>query len=241
MTADELEPQLATYAGFAARVEAAPGFWRNAGGGIGVLAILLFLGSLAQGHPRSGLYLLAAAAVPAVVLVLLGVRTERRTLRPLHAAYLARGRLAPQVPTGLVLDLGGDATTVRLDAGLSGGRRERWAPIVLVGAPGQPPGVLGPAAAATVQPLVGAAFEDRFEVTQRVRSELPPWGSGDAARVFAVPEGTLLAEQTGRSPFVVVISPDHRSHRVRPRLYAVRAPLSARSARRTRRAAAAAR
>ena len=52
MTVDELQPELATYEGFRARVEAAPGFWRQVGAGLGILGILLLLGSLVDGHLR---------------------------------------------------------------------------------------------------------------------------------------------------------------------------------------------
>lgn len=241
MTVDELEPELATYEGFAARVEAAPGRWRQVGAGFVLLGIMLLLGSLVDGRGRYGLVALAVCGLPGVALTVLGGVTERRTLRFLHAAYLERGWLAMQVPTGLVLDLGGDSTIVRRAWVDARGGRERGNPVVLVSAPGQAPEVLEEAAVATVESLADLPLLEASAVTQRIQAVLPPWGGGDATRVFAVPDGTLLAERTGRSPFVVVVPPAHRSRKSRPRCYAVKEPLSARSARRRRPAAAAAR
>lgn len=222
MTIEDLAAELATYQGFRAHVEPRSGFLRNAGAGIGVLGLLLFAGAWASQDLETALGVLAGCAAVAIALLLLGGVRERSTLRPLHAAYLSRGWLATQVPTGLVLDNSGDgAAVVRRDSLLEHGRPDAWPAIVLIHGRGQSAEALEAAATASRTELDALDWSSRIEITHRVRQELVG-GDGDASRVFPVPAGTLLAERVGSSPYVVVVPAERRSRRAR--CYAVRMP-----------------
>lgn len=226
MTIDELEAELATRKGFAARVEA-PGLLRNLAALLGIVGLLLVAGAVKSGSPALPVLVVCLASV--LVVAVLAMLTERRSMRPLHQQYLARGWVSQQVPTGLVADNSGDGggETVMRESVLVSGRRDRAETrIVLVGGAGQPAEAIEAAAAATRDELSGMTWHESFTFSQKVWA-LGYRRGGDAARAFPVPPGTLLTVETGRSPFVVVIPASTRSRRGRPRFYAVRTPKAA--------------
>lgn len=230
MTIEELEAELATRKGFAARVQPPALLW-NVGAVVAIVGFFLVTGAVMQGAATLALNVLAVSSVVTLLLFGLGLVEERRKLRPLHEEYLARGWLSTQVPSGLVVDNSGDGGS---ESVLYSGRRDRTQTrIVLVGGPGQPAEVIEAAAAATRDELSRMPWRERFEFGERVREEGYRRG-GDASRVYPVPPGTLLAVETGRSPFVVVIPASNRSRRGRPRFYAVKTPRPPRRPRTTR-------
>lgn len=219
----ELEGELATRNGFAARV-APPAGLRNVGLFIGVLGIFAAVGALVQG--RGGTAALSALSLflaAGLVVVVLGLMKERWSTRPLHAAYVARGWVSRQVPCGLVQDNSGDSTIVRRDRSLVSDLGDDANPVVLVGGPGQSAESVEAAAAAARDDLVGMSTDQAWELAQRV------WGEGlyrdsEAAGFFPVPRGMSITVQTGLSPFILVIPAPRGSRRGRSRYYAIKTP-----------------
>ncbi len=223
MTIAELEGELATRRGFATRVEPPAGL-RNVGFFIGVVGLLAAAGSLAQGRGgRAALSALVLCLAVGLVVVVLGLMKERRSTRPLHQKYVARGWVSLQVPCGLVQDNSGDSTTVRRDRSLDSGVSEDATPIVLVGGPGQSAESIEAAGAAARDDLARMTRDEASTFAQRVHGEGLHRDS-DAARFFPVPPGMSITVHQGRSPFVLVIPASNRSLRGRCRYYGIKTP-----------------
>lgn len=223
MTIDELRAQLRTPEGFAARVRPPHGLRTTGivltGGVLALGGIPLVVGRQWEAWP--GLLLLVAGGL---LVVLAGLARERLLARALHEAYLDRGWVTVQAPTGLVRDDSGESSTVRRDATLTPEPRademDAALPIVLVGARDTPVEVVA-ADARSLRERVRTMEHDRLQdlchraVARVIYRDVP------ASDQLPVPDGTLLTVRHGTADFVVVVPPRPGGRRRRPRYHAV--------------------
>ena len=220
MTIEELQAELISRRGFAARVQPPRGL-RHFGGGILILLVLVGATVVFERQWDAWPGLVAWGLVGLLVIVA-GLLHERVRLRWIHSAYRERGWVTAQVPSGLVRESGDASTWLRRDTAITSGEADEHVETdVLVGGPGLAPESLRSAAAKVRERLAPLskdaerALGNRLQTTVLDRDE-------DAAPHLPVPRGTRLAMQTGSSGFVVAVPPREGSRGRRPRYYGIR-------------------
>jgi len=221
VTIEELQAELATRRGFAARVQPPQGL-RNFGGGILFVLVLVAVMVLFQREWATAWPGLAAWGLVGLAVIMVGLLHERARLRWIHAAYRERGWVAAQVPSGLVRESGDASTWLRRDTAITSGEAdEHVETVVLVGGPGVTSATLRSAAATARERLAPLSKDAERELGNRLQTTVLDRDE-DTAPHLPVPRGTRLAMQAGSSGFVVVVPPRAGSRRGRPRYYGIR-------------------
>ncbi|GAA2498830.1 hypothetical protein [Terrabacter carboxydivorans] len=227
MTIEGLKAELASRRGFAARVVPPRGL-RNFGGGILFVLVLVAVAVLFQRDRATMWPGLVAWALVGLALIAVGLLHERVRLRWIHAAYLERGWVTAQVPSGLVRESGDSTSWLRRDTAITSGEPDEHVDtVVLVGAPGVTPESLRSAAATVRERLVPLSKDDERELGHRLQTTVL-YRDEDAARLLPVPRDIRLTMQTGSSDFVVAVAPREGSRRRRTRYYGIRGAGAAR-------------
>ena len=226
MILEQLQAELTSRRGFAARVEPPKGL-RHLGGG--VIVVFLHCGVMLAIQRRWDAWpSLVASVALGLVIMLAGLVRERLLLRSLHTAYRERGWVTAQAPTGLVRESGETSTWLRRDHALtSGDVGDDTEPVVLVGGPGTDPARVVDGARATRERLTALSVEAEKELCNRLQTKVL-YRDQDAAPHLPVPAGTRLTIQTGVSDFVLVIPARAGARRRRPRYFGIRGGHAAR-------------
>ena len=220
MTLEQLQAELTSRRGFAARVEPPKGLRRFGAGVILVFVLFGGIGLAVQGRWEAWPSVLAWVAVGLVVL-LAGLVRERLLLRSMHTAYRDRGWVASQVPIGLVRDDSGEGSSrLRRDTALTSGKVDDATLVVLVGGPDTPGANVRAGAQATRESLARLTPEAERDLCERLRTRVL-YRDQDAAAFLPVPSGTRLTVQAGSSAFVLVI-PAREGRRRGPGYHAIR-------------------
>lgn len=221
MTIEELQAELASRRGFAARVVPPRGL-RHFGGGILFVLVLVAVIVLFQRELPTMWPSLVAWGMVGLAVIAVGLLHERVRLRWIHAAYLERGWVTAQVPSGLVRESGDSTTWLRRDTAITSGEADEHVDtVVLVGGPQVTPERLRSAAATVRERLAPLSKDDERELGHRLQTTVL-YRDEDAARHLPVPRDIRLTMQTGSSDFVVAVPPRAGSRRRRTRYYGIR-------------------